>query len=366
MKQHDPVAPILIVCAACVAVGSLFVQAQAQNEPEPLWAYAWHTQPQPGDKAAPQAAPLPATTLRGDMTPDEQRRPRRVEGSSATYSWLEIRDGHNVIEWFPEDYPPMPNIMKLGPASLMSERGRGCASCHLPTGKGRPENAPPGGQPVAYTMQQLQDMRNDLRYQSDPRDPNTPTMIALAKAMTEDEMRESAEYFAAIPYTKWIEVIEADMIPEMELEEGDMYIAVGGDRKEPLGNRIVETPRDEHQANFLRNTRAPGDWIAYVPVGSLAKGQDLVTTGAGKTVSCTVCHGTDLMGLGSMPGIAGRSPSYMMRQLWDMKMGTRKGPQTALMTPVIAKLTVDDMTAIVGYLASITPPTPASTSTGAQ
>ena len=193
MKQHVRVAPLLVVCAACVAVGSSFVQAQARNEPEPLWAYAWHTQPQPGDKAAPQAAPLPATTLRGDMTPDEQRRPRRVAGSSATYSWLEIRDGHNVIEWFPDDYPPMPNIMKLGPASLMSERGRGCASCHLPTGKGRPENAPPGGQPAAYTMQQLQDMRNDLRYQSDPRDSNTPTMIALAKAMTEDEMRESAE-----------------------------------------------------------------------------------------------------------------------------------------------------------------------------
>ena len=245
---------------------------------------------------------------------------------------------------------------------------------HLPNGKGRPENAPPGGQPVGYTMQQLRDFRDDLRYQSDPRDPNTPTMIALAKAMTEEEMRESAEYLAVIPWTPWIKVIEAELIPKMHLELGNMYITVGDEPTEPLGNRIVETPEDEHQANFLRNTRAPGAWIAYVPVGSLAKGEQFVTTGGmsvvdgkvvpGKTTTCSVCHGPDLMGIGNMPGIAGRSPSYMMRQLWDMKMGTRKGPQVALMMPVIANLTVDDMTAIVAYLASITPPAPAPT--GAQ
>jgi cytochrome c553 len=360
VKQEIRFGMLCVAAAAFVAFGASFVQVQAQSEPEPepLWAYGWLTQPQPGDTAVPQVNPLPPTTLRGDMTPEDQRRPRTVEGSDATYSWLEIRDGHNVIEWFPEDYPPLTPIMKTGPASLMSERGRGCASCHLPTGKGRPENAPPGGQPAAYTIQQLQDMANDLRYQSDPRDPNTPTMVALAKAMTEEEMRESAEYFEAIPYTKWIEVIEADEIPEMELHEGEMYLAVGGDGKEPLGNRIVETPRDEHQANFLRNTRDAGDWIAYVPVGSLARGEELVTTGGGKTVACMVCHGLDLMGLGAMPGIAGRSPSYQMRQLWDMKMGTRKGPQAALMAPVIANLTVDDMTDIVAYLASIDPPVP--------
>jgi cytochrome c553 len=356
VKQHLRIELLCIVGAACVAAGASSVQAQA--EPEPLWAYAWHTQPKPGDRAVPQATPLPPTTLRGTMDPEEQRRPRRVEGSSATYSWLEVRDGHNVIEWFPEDYPPMPDIMKHGPASLAAERGRGCASCHLPTGKGRPENAPPGGQPAGYTMQQLQDMRDGLRYQSDPRDPNTPTMIALAKAMTVEEMRESAEYFEAIPWTPWITVVETDLIPEMELHEGDMYIPVGTEPTEPLGNRIVETPEDEHQANFLRNTRS--GWIAYVPVGSLAKGEELVTTGGGgKTIACNTCHGADLMGLANAPGIAGRSPSYMMRQLWDMRRGTRNGRWALMMQPVIENLTMDDMTAIVAYLASITPPTPA-------
>ncbi|NIW24914.1 MAG: c-type cytochrome, partial [Gammaproteobacteria bacterium] len=93
------------------------------------------------------------------------------------------------------------DIMRHGPAATMEERGRGCGSCHLPNGKGRPENAPPAGQPAGYTVQQLNDMRNGLRYTSDPRKRNTPTMIDLAKAMSEEEIQEAAEYFEAIPWT---------------------------------------------------------------------------------------------------------------------------------------------------------------------
>ena len=250
----------------------------------------------------------------------------------------------------------MPDVIEHGPASLRAERARGCGSCHLPNGKGRPENAPPAGQPVTYTIRQLQDMRDGLRNSADPRKPNTPTMNALAAAMTDEEMRQAAEYFAAMPWTPWMRVIEADRVPEMHLEEGNMYITVGTEPTEPLAGRIIETPEDAHQANVLRNPRS--GWVVYVPVGSLAKGQELVMTGGGKTVQCGICHGQDLMGLADVPGIAGRSPSYMMRQLYDMKRGTRNGLSVQLMKPVIASLTVDDMTAIVAYLASITPPTP--------
>jgi cytochrome c553 len=353
MKQRAHVPFLLGVCASVVG-GASFVQAQT-NEPEPLWAWAYSTPPKPGDKAVPQAAPT--RDLRPNEDPEEQTKPRKVEGSSATYSLVDVRDGHDVIDWFPGDHPPMPDIIRHGPASLMAERGRACGSCHLPNGKGRPENAPPAGQPVAYTIRQLQDMRNGLRNSSDPRKPNTPTMNLLAKAMTDEEIREAAEYFAAIPWTPWMRVIEADLIPKMEIEEGNMYITVGTEPTEPLAGRIVETPEDEHQANVLRNPRS--GWVVYVPVGSLAKGKELVMTGAGKTIQCTICHGADLMGLADVPGIAGRSPSYMMRQLYDMKSGARNGLSVQLMKPVIANLTVEDMTAIVGYLASITPPTPA-------
>ncbi len=359
MKQQAHIALFCTIFAVGLAVGASAVRAQGSDEPEPLWAYAWSTQPQPGDVAAPQLPP--SRELRPDEDPEEQTRPRHVEGSSATYSRVDIRDGHNVIDWFPGDHPPMPDVIKHGPASLAAERARGCGLCHLPNGKGRPENAPPAGQPVGYTIQQLQDMRDGLRYSADPRKPNSPTMNALARAMTDEEMRESAEYFAAIPWTPWMRVIEADLIPEMHLEEGNMYITVGTEPTEPLAGRIVETPEDEHQANVLRNPRS--GWVVYVPVGSLATGEELVTTGAGKTIQCDICHGPDLMGLANIPGIAGRSPSYMMRQMYDMKRGTRNGVSAQLMQPVIANLNVDDMTAIVAYLASITPPTPAPTDT---
>jgi len=357
VKQKIHVVFLGAIVTVGLTVGASLVQAQGSEEPEPVWAYAWSTQPEPGDTYVPQLPPV-REVLPGEDA-EEITQLRQVEGSSATYSRMEVRDNHNVIDWFPGDHPPMPDIIKHGPASLVAERGRGCGSCHLPNGKGRPENAPPAGQPVAYTIQQLQDMRDGLRYTVDPRKPNTHTMIALAEAMTDEEMRESAEYFAAIPWTPWMRVIEADLIPEMHLEPGNMYITVGTEPTEPLAGRIVETPEDAHQANYLRNPRS--GWVVYVPVGSLEEGENLVTTGAGKTIQCDICHGQDLMGLANIPGIAGRSPSYMMRQLYDMKRGTRNGLSAQLMQPVIANLTVDDMTAIVAYLASIEPPTPMPT-----
>jgi cytochrome c553 len=332
--------------------GSIAIAQQDSNE-MPLWAYAVSTAPQAGDTAPPVSFPGPG--LRPGDDAEELNMPRRVDGSSAVFSRMEIRYGHNVIDWFPGDHPPMTDIMRRGPASLSEEHGFGCAFCHLPNGKGRPENAPPAGQPVGYTIQQLRDMANGLRISADPRKRNSPMMNELAAAMTEEEIREAAEYFAAMPWTPWIEVIEADLIPEMHLEEGNMFITVGTEPTEPLDGRIVETPIDDFQANYLRNPRST--WLAYVPIGSVARGEALVTTGGGKTIQCSICHGPDLMGLADFPGIAGRSPSYMMRQLWDIKVGTRKGVLAAVMQPVVENLTVAEMRDIVAYLASLTPPT---------
>ncbi len=104
---------------------------------------------------------------------------------------------------------------------------------------------------------------------------------------------------------------------------------------------------------MLRNPRS--GFIAYVPTGSVKKGEALVTTGAGKTTQCGLCHGSDLKGLGPVPGIAGRSPSYLARQMYDMQQGARKGVWTELMKPVVAKLTDDDMVNIVAYTASLKP-----------
>ena len=68
------------------------------------------------------------------------------------------------------------------------------------------------------------------------------------------------------------------------------------------------------------------------------------------------------MGQSDVPGIAGRSPSYMMRQLWDMKVGARNGLYAPIMKPVVDNLSVDELRDVVAYLASVAPPTPSPTS----
>ena len=333
-----------------------------QFDREPLWAYGFDTVAKADDKAPPQAAPT--RNLRPNEDPAEQTRARQARGSRANYSLVDVRDGHNVIDWFPQDHPsPMPPIIKNGPAAGTGNTGRGCGSCHLPNGKGRPENAPPAGLPVAYFMRQLQDFKNGLRRSADPRKPNTNTMIELAKVMSDEEMRLSAEYFAAIKWTPWIRVVESDLVPKTRIV-GNLFLAATHDRTEPIAGRIIEVPEDLEQAETLRNPRS--GFVAYVPPGSVEKGRDLVTTGGmrivgneiiqGKTTPCVTCHGLDLMGVADVPPIAGRSPSYIVRQVWDIQQGARNGAAVQLMKQAIANLNGEDLVSIAAYVSSRVPP----------
>jgi cytochrome c553 len=351
---------VAIVSAAGAVLGGPVLRAAAPG-PMPLWAYGVSTPPAPGDRAIPQA--LPTRALNPKQDPVEQTRPRHVAGSGATYSRLDIRDLANVIDWFPGDHPPMTPIIRNGPAGL-GPAARGCGSCHLPNGKGRPENAPVADLPVAYFIRQMQEFRDGTRVSSDPRKPNTPTMHLLAKGMTEAEMKESAEYFAAMKWTPWTRVIETDLVPKTKIA-GHLFRVTDPERTEPVAGRIIEVPEDEEQTEVLRNPRV--GFIAYVPVGSIKRGENLVTTGGmsvvegkivpGKTVICATCHGPDLRGLADVPGIAGRSPSYLVRQMYDFQTGARKGASAPLMQPTVANLTNDDLVAIAAYVTSLVPPT---------
>jgi len=105
------------------------------------------------------------------------------------------------------------------------------------------------------------------------------------------------------------------------------------------------------RTEVLRDPRS--GFVAYAPMGSVKKGQTLVTTGGnGKTIACGTCHGTNLEGTGPVPGIGGRSPSYLVRQMYDMQTGARKGSWSELMKPVVAKLTPEDFVSIAAYVAS--------------
>jgi cytochrome c553 len=229
---------------------------------------------------------------------------------------------------------------------------RACALCHYPNGKGRPENAPVTGYAPSYFIQQMLDFRNGDRKSADPKKANTNAMIVFAKAMTDEEIKAAADYFGAMKWTPWITVKETTTVPKTRIAIG-MFLPLESGEKEPLGRRIIEVPENPESTETLRDPHS--GFIAYVPPGSVKAGEKLVTTGAGKTTQCALCHGADLKGMGPVPGLAGRSPSYLVRQMFDMKEGVRKGLWSDLMKPVVSKLSEDDMLVIAAYTASLKP-----------
>jgi cytochrome c553 len=177
-------------------------------------------------------------------------------------------------------------------------------------------------------------------------------MITLSKPITDAEVEAAAAYFSALKPRQRIKVVESDTAPKSYIA-AFLWAAVEGSEREPLGQRIVEIPDDLHRFES-RDPRST--FTAYVPIGSLAKGEALVMkSGPGKTLACAPCHGPDLRGLGPLPSIAGRSPSYMFRQLYDFAHGHRAGEWSPLMVQVVSNLDQDDMLAIVAYLASLDP-----------
>jgi cytochrome c553 len=318
----------MIVLAAFVFTASMSFASDAP----PAWAYG-----------VPPTGNPPANT----PAPDDGS-VKHLPGSSGAFTTTQIRDAFGPADWYPGDHPAMPDVVAHGRRPDV----RACSLCHYPNGKGRPENAGVAGLPMEYFIKTMADFRNGDRKSAESRKANTNVMIAIAKGMTDDEIKAAAEYFGSMKWTPWMKVVETDTVPKTRLA-GGMFLTLEGSEKEPLGQRIIETPLNAEGTEVLRD--AHSGFTVYAPVGSLKKGQALVTTGAGKTTQCGQCHGTDLRGLGPVPGLAGRSPSYLVRQLYDMQHGARKGTWTELMKPVVAKLSDEDMIAIAAYTASLQP-----------
>jgi cytochrome c553 len=324
------------VLGAAMVVACVVATGVAAGDGPPAWAYGFAA-PAGAQASAPAAAPA---------VPDDGTL-RHRPGSSLAFTLTQIRDGFGPADWYPGDHPPMPEIVAHGKKPDV----RACGLCHYPNGKGRPENAGVSGLPPAYFVQTMADFKNGARKSADSRKANTNLMIAYAKAMTDEEVKAAAEYFGSMKWTPWIKVIETNTVPKTRIA-GGMFLAEAGE-KEPIGQRIIEVPENTESTEVLRDARSP--FIAYVPVGSLKKGEALVTAGGGRTTQCAVCHGSDLQGLGPVPGIAGRSPSYLVRQMYDMQQGFRKGTWSDLMKAVVAKLSADEMLSIAAYTASRPP-----------
>lgn len=306
----------------------LISDVNAAADSIPVWAYG--TDPA---TAAPAKKGIP------DLVP------KQLQGTDRKFTEEQIQDPFGPADWFPGDHAVMPQIVAHGRKPTVWA----CALCHYPNGKGRPENAGVSGLPVSYFVEQMREFRDGQRKSADPRKKNTALMVAFAKAMTDEEIRAAAEYFGRMKWTPWIKVVETATVPKTRTSVG-MYLPIPGAGKEELGQRIIEVPADPEGTEALRNPRS--GFIAYVPVRSVQKGKELVTKGSTRTSACGVCHGMDLTGLGPVPGIAGRSPSYIVRQLYDMQQGTRTGTWADLMKPVVRDLNEEDMLNIAAYLSS--------------
>jgi cytochrome c553 len=176
-------------------------------------------------------------------------------------------------------------------------------------------------------------------------------MITHETKATRQEIAAAAKYFAGLPCTPWIRVIETNTVPKTHIS-GWMLAADTPAATEPIGQRIIEMPEDLERTEFRDDSSG---FIAYVPEGSLKRGKQLVTTRPDGKTACAKCHGASLQGDGNVPPIAGRSPSYIVRQLFDMQSGARSGAASLQMRRQVGKLSVDDMIAIAAYLASLKP-----------
>ena len=267
---------------------------------------------------------------------------KTAPGSTRKYTQAQIDDLLNPPDWFPDQHPAPPQIVVKGHAGAMA-----CGACHLMSGLGHPESSDLTGLTLPYIVQQMIDFKSGAR-----KDPTGKRMNGIAMEATDEEVMQAAAYFESLPRRPFQKVVEANMVPKTYLGNGRMRYVEPGGAMEPIAGRIITVPEDLARARV----RDPySGFVSYVPVGSIAKGKDLVETGGGRTINCTLCHGLDLKGQGAIPRLAGMHPIYTARQLFWFKDGTRKGTDAPLMFPMVARLTNDDIVAISAYLGSLAP-----------
>ncbi len=324
--------------------------------------------PKPGAAASPEATPkmvypdwlfpVDDETLRAAKRPPSKqpKEPPKyddvelltIPDSDQKFTQTRINDPFNAPDWNPAGHGPMPDIVAKG----RKPKVMACAFCHTPSGQGRPENSALAGLPEAYIKEQLEAFRGGKRPPVGP-DIYAPSrgMQAVAAALTDEEIDESAKYFSEQKLARRHYVVEGINIPRAEPAFW-VYKEVEGN--EDLGERLVEVAPD-----ITRHERRDPkmQYTVYAPPGSLMRGKLLATTGdKGKTQICTTCHLTKLEGTDKIPPIAGRSPTYLLRQLIAFRNGARANEAAKQMDAVVEKLELADMVALAAYVGSLYPP----------
>lgn len=293
---------------------------------------------------APVAAPAPAASA-----PDDTRL-LHVPGSGLGHTRAQLNDRFAVPDWHADVRPPVPEVVAHGRKPDVYA----CGYCHLPNGAGRPENATVAGLPAEYIVQQMRAFASGQRKAAWTASSFLPAtlMAKLAGLATDRELSEAAAYYSSLTLGKpRAAVLETERVPRTRAI-AYVYERIGADDDEPLGNRLLELPVD-FERHELRDARL--QYVAYVPPGSLERGRALAIDGTTALPSCASCHGSDLRGMGLVPPIAGRSPTYLLRQLVAFRTRARQTPEGVPMQPVVDGLDLGDMIAAAAYAGSLPP-----------
>lgn len=179
------------------------------------------------------------------------------------------------------------------PQDSMAQRMQACTPCHGRQGQATREGYYPriAGKPAAYLHDQLRDFQTGRRQNA--------TMTYLVEHMSDDYLREIAQYFADLdlPYPP----PESHNAPPRLLERG-------------------------------RQLSLEGDRAKAIP-------------------ACSSCHGERLTGVQpSMPGIAGLPSAYVGAQLGAWKTGHRKARAPDCMADIVQRMSLDDIGAVSVWL----------------
>ena len=177
----------------------------------------------------------------------------------------------------------------------MAQRMQACVACHGEEGRATNEGYFPriAGKPAGYLYNQLLNFRGGQR--------GNPAMAHLTSHLSDEYLREIAEYFAALelPY--------------------------------------------------------PAARAANISPAVLARGEQLVKQGdaARGLPACVQCHGAAMTGVSpAMPGLLGLPRDYLVGQLGAWQTGLRKAAAPDCMAQLARKLSSEDITAVSSWLAS--------------
>jgi cytochrome c553 len=288
------------------------------------WAFPRSQSPDP---SLPRQAPTPK--------PDPNE-PLHVPGSTRTYTRAQLATGFDAADWFPQDHPPMPHVVAYGRKPAWA-----CAACHKPGGEGFPASAELAGLPKAYLRRQLRAFRDGERYND--------IMPTEVRRLDQADERSAIAYFSKLKPASHVRVIETASVPKTHWNDYVLVPDRSGAR-EPIGERIIEVAPEDGERGDERVT-----YIAYVPPGSIAAGERIATQGVGTAPACAACHGASLQGTGEVPYLAGRSPTYIARELILFREGKRTNTGAAPMRAEVAHLTLQDMIDVAAYAAARKP-----------